>query len=44
VSGGISANTITYASSGLEARRQPFTWTLNGNLNIQSIGTKNHWM
>lgn len=38
VSGGISANTIAYTSSGLEARRQPFTWMLNGNLSFQIAG------
>ena len=35
ISGGMSASSIIYAASGREARRQAFTWQLNGNLNIR---------
>lgn len=34
VTGGLGYNAIGYHADGIEARRDPFTWYLNGNLNI----------
>ncbi|MBL6445698.1 hypothetical protein JMN32_05220 [Fulvivirga sp. 29W222] len=34
VTGGLGYNAIGYHADGIEERRDPFTWYLNGNLNI----------
>ncbi len=34
VSGGMNFNTIFYNAQGFDARRDPYTWYFNGNLNI----------
>jgi hypothetical protein len=34
VNGGMNFNTIFYNAQGFEARRDPYTWYFNGNLNI----------
>ncbi|UII27542.1 hypothetical protein LVD15_03670 [Fulvivirga maritima] len=34
VNGGVSYNMIGYNAQGIEQRRDPFSWYLNGNLNI----------
>lgn len=38
MSGSISASTTTYTASGIDSRRDPFAWYLNGNLNINLFG------
>lgn len=38
VNGGINANTVFYGISGAEARRDPYFWVLNANLNINVLG------
>ena len=38
VSGSVSANTVAYAASGIDSRRDPFNWFLSGNLNINLFG------
>lgn len=37
LSGGVSANQIFYASAGQENRRNPYTYFLSGNLNVNII-------
>jgi hypothetical protein len=38
ISGGLSATTIFYSSTGITARRNPFSYTLAGNVNIRIYG------
>ncbi|WP_160716026.1 hypothetical protein [Chitinophaga solisilvae] len=38
VSGSVSANTILYSASEMKGRRDPFNWSVNGNLNISLFG------
>jgi hypothetical protein len=38
LSGGISANQIVYGASGIENRREPYTYFLSGNLNLSVYG------
>jgi len=38
INGSVSANTVAYTASGMEARRDPFNWFLQGNLNISLFG------
>jgi len=38
LSGGISANQILYGINGIEARREPYTYFLSGNLNLSIYG------
>lgn len=37
ISGGMNFNSILYNVSGMESRRDPFTWFASGNLNINII-------
>lgn len=36
--GSVNINTTSYSAQGIEARRNPFIWYLNGNLNINLFG------
>lgn len=38
INGSISANTVAYTASGIDSRRDPFNWFLQGNLNINLFG------
>ncbi len=38
LSGGISANQILYGINGMQARREPYTYFLSGNLNLSVYG------
>ncbi|WP_212005733.1 hypothetical protein [Chitinophaga sp. HK235] len=38
MSGSISASTTAYSASGIDSRRDPLAWYLNGNLNINLFG------
>ena len=38
INGGISYNAIGYSASGIEGRRDPFSWYLSGNLNLSLYG------
>lgn len=38
VSGGISANQVFYAASGIESRRDPYSYFLSGNVNFNLYG------
>lgn len=38
VTGGISANQIFYTAQGIESRRDPYSWFLNGNINFSLYG------
>ncbi len=38
LSGGVSANQILYGINGMEARRDPYTYFLSGNLNLSIYG------
>ena len=38
VSGGIGATTAFYSMHGMPSRRAPFSWALNGNVNISIFG------
>ena len=37
IHGGINFNTVNYFVSGMESRRDTFTWFANGNLNISLL-------
>ncbi|CAN5819704.1 hypothetical protein BH11BAC7_BH11BAC7_12420 [soil metagenome] len=37
VSGGMNFNNVFYNATGFEARRDPYTWYFNGNLNINIL-------
>lgn len=38
INGSLSANTVAYTASGIDSRRDPFNWFLQGNLNINLFG------
>ncbi len=38
LNGSINASTTAYTAHGIDARRDPFAWYLNGNLNINLFG------
>lgn len=38
INGSLNASTTSYAANGIESRRDPFAWYLNGNLNINLFG------
>lgn len=38
INGSLSANTVAYNAAGMDARRDPFNWFLQGNLNISLFG------
>lgn len=38
MNGSINASTTAYTASGIESRRDPFAWYLNGNININLFG------
>ncbi|MBK7666968.1 MAG: hypothetical protein IPJ32_06170 [Sphingobacteriaceae bacterium] len=37
VSGGLNYSSVFYNADGIPNRRQPFTWFLNGNLNVNIL-------
>lgn len=37
VSGGISANYSTYSVTGIQSRRDPYNWSIGGNINVTSM-------
>jgi len=38
INGSVSANTVAYTAAGIQSRRDPFNWFLQGNLNINLFG------
>lgn len=38
LSGGVSANQILYGINGMDARRDPYTYFLSGNINLSIYG------
>ncbi|HEX6427377.1 MAG TPA: hypothetical protein VF008_06805 [Niastella sp.] len=38
INGSVSANSVAYTASGIQSRRDPFNWFLQGNLNINLFG------
>lgn len=38
INGSVSANTVAYSAWGIDSRRDPFNWFLQGNLNINLFG------
>lgn len=38
MNGSVNASTTAYTASGIESRRDPFAWYLNGNININMFG------
>lgn len=38
MNGSVNASTTAYTASGIDARRDPFAWYLNGNININMFG------
>ncbi|HEY0609386.1 MAG TPA: hypothetical protein VGD35_07010 [Chitinophaga sp.] len=38
MSGSVNTSTTAYTASGIEGRRDPFAWYLNGNININLFG------
>lgn len=37
ISGGLNVNSLLYTSDGINDRRKPFTWFLNGNINVSVL-------
>ncbi|ANE52833.1 hypothetical protein [Flavisolibacter tropicus] len=38
INGSVSANTVAYMAAGIDSRRDPFNWFLQGNLNLSLFG------